>query len=80
MRSTQDDESVDFLGDFALESLLSELGEGGADGLAAAQVSKSRKKVALGKQDIYNDNWDDDDNDHKTGKDCEAEVSEELKK
>lgn len=43
-------------------------------------MSRSRKKVAIGKADIYNENYDDDDNSNKTGKDWEAEVSEELKK
>jgi len=42
-------------------------------------VSKSKKKVAIGKADIYNDNWDDDGGKGK-GKDWEAEVDDELRK
>lgn len=56
----QDLDSVSFLGEFALESVLQDLGEGSG---SVAQVLGGGSQAArggLGKADIYNDNYDND--------------------
>ncbi|CED83739.1 Transcription initiation factor TFIID, subunit TAF1 [Phaffia rhodozyma] len=71
-------EDYSFLGDLALEAVLAEVGEG-AEGLSNVGLGGSKR--ALGKDDIYNDNWEDDEDNLGAGKgkDWEKEIDEEMK-